>query len=180
MTKRMKIAALVLIVLLSSGVAALLWLEGRSAELSAAERAVVINEVMSSNKGAYLDDEGKSSDWVEIYNPSDEEVNLSRFSLSDDSKKLDKWTFPDITLKPYSYIVVFLSGKSKSDTAGSLHAPFKLNAKGDRLILSANGSVVISVELPPMDENISYVRMGNQWMLSSNPTPGQPNQTASG
>ena len=115
--------------------------------LNDAESAVVINEAMSENKGIYFDDKGKSSDWVELYNPTDEAVSLSRFSLSDDEAKLDKWTFPDITLDPHGYVVVFLSGDSGKDKA-SLHASFKLKAKGETLILSAAGNVVDSVDLP--------------------------------
>jgi len=170
------IVAIVLIATATAGLIVFFTLTGKTAELSAAERAVVINEVMSANKGIYLDNEGKSSDWVELYNPSDEDVNLGRFSLSDDADELDQWTFPDITLKAHGYIVVFLSGDSQKDTeGGSLHASFKLNAKGDKLILSAVGSEVSSVELPPMVANASYVRMGDQWLLSDNPTPGQAN-----
>jgi len=171
-----RIISIAAILVLSAAVAGYVYftLNGK-AELSAAERAVVINEVMPSNTGAYLDDEGKSSDWVELYNPSDEDVNLRRFSLSDDADELDQWTFPDITLKAHSYIVVFLSGDSKKDSATSLHASFKLNAQGDKLILSAAGIVVSSVELPPMDANISYVLMGSQWLLSGIPTPGKAN-----
>lgn len=173
------IISIVAIILIATATAGLVvfTLTGRTAELSAVESAVVINEAMSANKGVCLDDKGKSSDWVELYNPSDEDVNLNRFSLSDNAGDLDQWTFPDITLKAHGYIVVFLSGKSKKD-ADSLHASFKLSAKGDKLILSAAGTVINTVVLPPMADNVSYARTGEQWLLSDSPTPGEANQTA--
>ena len=169
------IVAILLIAAATAGLIIYYTLAGKTTELSAAESAVVINEAMSANKGICLDDEGKSSDWVEIYNPSDEDVDLSRFSLSDDEDDLGQWTFPDITLKAHGYIVVFLSGDSQKDSAESLHAPFKLNAKGDQLILSVGDTVVHSVGLPPMADNVSYVRMGGQWLVTNHPTPGAPN-----
>jgi hypothetical protein len=171
------IVAIILIATATAGLIVFFTLTGRTAELSAAESSVVINEAMSANKGVCLDDKGKSSDWVELYNPSDEDVNLSRFSLSDVAYDPDLWTFPDITLKAHGYIVVFLSGKSKKDT-DSLHASFKLNAKGDKLILSAAGTVINTVVLPPMADNVSYARTGDQWLLSDSPTPGEANHTA--
>ncbi len=170
------ISIIAILLITAATVGMILYLSpGKTPELSDAEKAVVINEVMSSNTGVYLDDKGKSSDWVELYNPSDEDVSLSRFSLSDDEDDLEQWTFPDVVLKAHGYIVVFLSGSKKDSGVGSLHAPFKLNAKGDVLILSVSGSVVSRVELPPMDENVSYVRAGNQWLLSNSPTPGKAN-----
>jgi len=169
------IVAILLIAAATAGLIIYFTVTGKATELSAAESAIIISEAMSANKGVYLDDEGKSSDWVEIYNPSDEDVDLSRFSLSDDWDELDQWTFPDITLEAHGYIVVFLSGDSKRDPAESLHASFKLNAQGDKLILSAADSVVSTVELPPMADNLSYVLVGSQWLLTDNPTPGAPN-----
>jgi hypothetical protein len=170
------VIAIVLIATVTAGLVVYYSVCEKSFEaLSEAEASLVISEVMSGNKGVYIDDQGKSSDWVELYNPSDEAVSMARFSLSDNEANLDKWTFPDVTLQPHNYIVVFLSGKSKKDTDDGLHASFKLKAEGEDLILSAGGQIVDSVELPAMPDNISYVRVGEAWRLAENPTPGIAN-----
>ena len=52
---------------------------------------VFINEIMSSNSSTIKDEDGSYSDWIEIYNSSQESVNLEKFSLSDDLNFLDKW-----------------------------------------------------------------------------------------
>jgi|AGTN01.3.fsa_nt_gi hypothetical protein len=173
------IVAILLIAAVTAGLLVFFSLEGRPQELSAAESAVVINEAMSGNKGACLDDKGKSSDWVELYNPTDEAVSLGRFSLSDNEEKLDRWKFPDVTINPHSYMVVYLSGKSQKDS-GSLHASFKLNAKGDQLILSAAGNIVDSIKLPELPDNVSYGRVHDQWQISDSPTPGKANALSAG
>ena len=45
---------------------------------------LIINEVMSSNKTTNIDNFGKYSDYIEIYNGYDYEINLKDYYLSDD------------------------------------------------------------------------------------------------
>ena len=142
--------------------------------------SIVINEVMTNNKGIYPDDEGNSSDWVELYNPTDQAVNLSRFMLSDDAGEPGKWTFPPYGLEAHSYIVVYLTGDNKSDVSNHiLHCSFKLSAEGETLILSgASGTKVDSVDIPAMPENISYGLVGGEWQPMGYITPGYENSEA--
>lgn len=178
MKNLISIVAILLIAVVTAGLLVYFTMTAESPEaLSTAESAVVINEAMSGNKGIYLDDEGRSSDWVELYNPSDEAVNLGRFSLSDNGMKLDQWTFPDISINPHSFMVIYLSGDSDKDAQSSLHASFKLSAKGERLILSVAGNVVDAIELPALPDNVSYGRVGDEWRQTENPTPGENNGT---
>ena len=71
-----------------------------------------INE-FSSNK-SYLDEDGESSDWIEIINTSDTAVQLSNYYLSDDLDELDKWQFPDETLDSMELMLVCASGKDRN------------------------------------------------------------------
>lgn len=73
---------------------------------------VVINEVMSSNSATIRDEDGESSDWVEIHNRGPTEVQLEGHGLSDDDDPL-KWVFPSIVLSPGGHRVVFCSGKDR-------------------------------------------------------------------
>lgn len=174
MKRLVTIVALVLITAATAGMIVFIWQGEQPGKLSAAESAVVINEAMSGNKGAVLDDTGSSSDWVELYNPSDEAVSLKRFSLSDDEGEPDMWEFPDVALEPHGYMVVYLSGKSRKH-GDSLHVSFKLSAKGERLILSAAGNIVDFVTLPEMPDNASYARRDGKWQTTDSPTPGTAN-----
>jgi hypothetical protein len=49
-----------------------------------------LNELLASNRTGILDDEGRSSDWVEIYNPGTGAIRLGRYYLTNDPKTLDK------------------------------------------------------------------------------------------
>jgi len=76
-----------------------------------ASQSLVINEVMSSNAAAIYDRDGNTPDWVEIYSQGSETVALSGYGLSDDAALPLKWTFPDVSLTPGNYLLVFASGK---------------------------------------------------------------------
>jgi len=75
---------------------------------------VVINEFSSSNATVIRDEDGGYFDWIELYNSSASPVSLDGYHLSDDTGYLKKWTFPALTLKPYSFVLVFASDKNRT------------------------------------------------------------------
>ncbi|MCW8849003.1 MAG: lamin tail domain-containing protein, partial [Melioribacteraceae bacterium] len=72
---------------------------------------ILINEIMSSNSSFYYDEYGDTPDWIEIYNGSDETIDLSTYYLSDDKNIPNKWAFPVIQLEPDSILLVNASGR---------------------------------------------------------------------
>ena len=77
-------------------------------------QTLVINEAMSKNNSAVLDEDGETPDWFEIYNHSSYPINLGDYYLTDDVTELHKWNFPDGYLGPDSHIVVFASDKNRT------------------------------------------------------------------
>src|SRR5262245_35580744 len=53
-----------------------------------------ITEIVASNDESLLDYDGDSSDWLEIFNPGVEAVDLGGMKLTDNASNLSKWTFP--------------------------------------------------------------------------------------
>ena len=97
------------------------WLE-QAAERRPAQP--VISEFMASNDQTLNDGDGHSSDWIEIFNAGDETAHLLGWHLTDNVLNLNKWSFPDVTLEPVSYLVVFASQKPNEVYVirrGSLH-----------------------------------------------------------
>ena len=74
---------------------------------------VRINEVVSSNS-MYTDDDGDTPDWLEIHNFGTEDVSMNGWTLSDDIDNLSKWTFPNYTLSPNEYLLLWASDKDRS------------------------------------------------------------------
>ena len=101
---------------------------------------LVINEIMTSNKGAYADINGNIYDWIELYNGSSEDINLSNYTLSDEESGKSKWIFPNVTIKSKEYLIIYLSGTNNE----GLYANFALKKEGGELLTlkKPNGKVV--------------------------------------
>ncbi|MGC8887388.1 MAG: immunoglobulin domain-containing protein [Verrucomicrobiia bacterium] len=124
-----------------------------------AQTNLVISEFMASNQRAYLDDDGASSDWVEIYNPNPFDVDIGGWFLTDAANNLTKWQFPHTNIPPYGFIVVFCSGKDRRIPGAPLHTSFNLAADGEYLGLVDPGTNVVSQiapVYPQQYQDISY------------------------
>ena len=64
---------------------------------------IQLSEVMASNNGVLADNEGDYPDWIELHNPTDQEINLEGYGLTDNPKKKGKFIFPEITIAPGEY-----------------------------------------------------------------------------
>jgi len=82
-----------------------------------ASNELVINEFLASNSTGLVDEDGDYSDWLEIYNPRPETINLAGWSLTDDPTQPDKWPFPEMNLAGGEYLVIFVSGTDRTSTA---------------------------------------------------------------
>ena len=61
--------------------------------ISAKSQDIVINEIMALNQTIIYDEDGDTPDWIELFNTGSEQIDLSGFSLSDDSLEIQKWQF---------------------------------------------------------------------------------------
>ncbi len=153
-----------------------------------------ITEFMASNATTILDGDGVSSDWIEIYNPTDSPVDLAGWYLTDDREELDKWPFPDapeVELGPGEYLLVFASGQEVDDykdAAGYWHANFKLSADGGYLALvKPDLTIAYAFEssdlgdewgYPKQQTDISYGIFSEEERYFPEPSPGTQNSGA--
>ena len=135
---------------------------------------LIINEVMLINNSTITDKYGKYSDYIELYNGNDYDVNLYGYFLTDSMKETRKWTFPDVTIKAHDYLVVFAS--SKDNTEDELHTNFKLDSTGETIALSNSDAKVISkVYVKETLKDTSYGYNGKEYVYYYNGTPGKEN-----
>ncbi|MDM8528320.1 lamin tail domain-containing protein [Anaerolineales bacterium HSG24] len=149
---------------------------------------LIINEFMAANGVGITDEDGDYSDWIEIYNRSNQPVNLSDWSITDNSTQLEKWVFPDIVLGSNEYLVIFASGKDRKSTelGAELHTNFRLSKMGEFLglysilddkLIKLIG--VSSAKFPKQFEDMSYGRYNEAvaYGYFMPPTPGEPNNS---
>lgn len=140
-------------------------------------QTVVINEVVSANRYCLTASDGSSPDWIELHNPGAQAVNLAGYGLTDDTSQPYQFTFPEIVIDAGGYLLVYCTGGAQTDTAdGVLRCGFKLSREGETLALTAPGNATLQLlELPALEEDISYGRTDPGYAYFATPTPGSEN-----
>ncbi len=123
-----------------------------------ADAQLTITEFLAENRSGITDTDGDSSDWIEVTSQVEEPLGLAGWHLTDDPEDLTKWSFPAVSLPAGDSIVVFASGKDRTDPSGELHTSFSLNSGGEYLALVAPDGVNVVSEFnyPEQFEDISY------------------------
>ena len=138
--------------------------------------SVIISELMEKNRAVLRDEDGDFSDWIELHNISGKAVSLSGWRISDKSGD-PGWAFPDVTIEPGEYLLVFASGKDKSGS--ELHTDFSLSGDETVYLLSPVGSVADQAACGGTEADVSMVLGNNgEWAQSLYPTPGYENSAA--
>ena len=138
--------------------------------------AIRINEFMASNGDTLECASGESPDWIELFNTSDQDVNIAGLCISDGKKVLDKFVFPEVIIPAKGYLVIFASGFA-GGAEDEIHLPFKLSADGERVVLSYDGVILDIVSFDAQEKDVSMVRHDDRsWRFSHSPTPGAANE----
>lgn len=146
---------------------------------SVSDGAVIINEVMASALTGLADEDGELSDWIELYNTTDQTISLKNYALSNKENQPLKWRFPeDAVIAPHGYYIVFCSGKDRNNGASGIsHTNFRISAEHDTMVLSdSRGRLVDRVVIDNLAKDCSYGRDANgNWTVFQTATPGLPN-----
>jgi len=144
-------------------------------------QSLVINEFMAKNTSTIKNEDGDFSDWIELYNTTNSAINLLNYGLSDDKDDLKKWIFPEITILPHNYILVFASGKNILDKT-ELHTNFKISSSGEALYLSNNiGTILDQTKSVSLSTDESYGRIPDgetNWFNINTPSPNSSNNSS--
>lgn len=136
---------------------------------------LIINEVMSNNKNTVQDKNGNYSDYIELYNGYDYDIDLTGYYLSDDNYETKKWQFKDITIKANSYLVVYASGLNQV-IDDEIHTNFKLDKNGEIVTLSDPKAKAISkIYFEDTFSDIAYGYNGKEYVYYYVGTPNKEN-----
>ena len=122
---------------------------------------ILFNEILSTG----------DPDWVELYNTSDEAVDLTNYVVSDPGANYD---IPaGITIEGNGYLVL-LCDKANTVDAEGIHTNFKISSGGELLkMLDNEGNLVDEVDVPPMDAGVAWARVSDGNDIWDNLTPSQ-------
>ena len=160
----------------------------------------IISEFMAINGDTLFDEDGNPSDWIEIYNPTPDPVNLSGWYLSDKHGELEQWQIPGVAgaggtpataviLEPGESKIFFASKKNRTSLTAPLHTNFRLEDQDESVILS-NPSVVAVHQHPNYGQQRENASAGlgldqelgaitGELRYFFDPTPGSENSSES-
>ena len=146
------------------------------------DMGLYINEFMASNATTICDSFGSYSDWIELYNSTDTDMDISGFGISDNLSQPMKYRFPDgTTIAAKGYLVVFCSGNEGMQN-GELHAPFGLRSYGEDVVIANRaGRIIDSYSFKNQETDVSMARVpdgAGEFQSNSQPSPGYPNTGA--
>jgi hypothetical protein len=140
---------------------------------------LTISEFVADNAGSFLDEDGDDSDWIEIHNPTAGALSTTGLYLTDDSTDLVQWAMPDVIIPAGDYLIVFSSGKDRTNPASELHSNFSLSADGEYLaLIDTDGQTPLfafSPEFPKQFYGVAYGSSGGSTGYLTSPTPGATN-----
>ena len=139
-------------------------------------KTLVINEIMNNNTSFLAQNGYNFYDWIELYNNSEEEINLKDYTLTTTTNNIALYELPDVVLKPNEYYIIMASGDTNLSNNTYIHANFKLSDT-DSLYLYKGKTVVDSMVINNVPLNYSYGRgLDNGFFYMENPTPLKQNK----
>ena len=143
-------------------------------------RPVKVNEISASNS-VFVNEYGKKDDWIELYNTTDEPLDVEGMYLTNDFRNPELFRISggdsiNTVIPPHGHLVVWASKRIQKK---QLHANFKLAAeKGYVMLTSADRtwSDTLTYKLHNGDQSIGlYPDGGTQAYLMDKPTIGAAN-----
>lgn len=122
---------------------------------------IVINEFMASNDSLSVikDEAGDTDDWIELYNNTNQEIDLSNAYLTDTISRPKKWAFPLGTkIAANGYLIIWAD---EDDGQPGLHANFKLRKAGEFIMLTDKDMTLDSLSFGAQTTNQSFSRIPN-------------------
>jgi len=150
---------------------------------SALNGKLLINEVCSTNKNGFIDENNKHSDWIEIYNGTYEDIDLNGYYMTDKAEKPTKAkiTGSHTVVKSGEYLILVCSGNSIVISTQYTHLNFRIDKDLPEtvfLIKPDGKTVVDKVDVPALPVDASYGRSpnaGDSFKIFNAPTPGKAN-----
>ncbi|MDR2497453.1 MAG: OadG family protein [Tannerellaceae bacterium] len=144
-----------------------------------------INEALVINDDNFLDDYGKKSGWLELYNTSANVVNVAGCFLTDDINDPKKYPIPkgDVLTRvsPRQHVLFWVDSMAWH---GTFHVNFSFKPDRANFIafFDSDGKTLIdSVTIPAgQQSDVSYGRLvdgGDQWVSFTKVTPSTNNKT---
>ena len=143
--------------------------------------ALVINEFMADNDAVITDQKGDYSDWIELYNNTNDSIFLGDYYLTDKASDPTQWKMPAEYIAAGGFKLIWASGDT---TVGTNHANFKLSKSGEEIgLYYDNGTGLDTADYIAFSAQTTDVSYGREydaapdWIFFTTSTPNATNAT---
>ena len=148
-----------------------------ASEATKMEQDILLNEVCSNNFSVGKSEKENYCDYVELYNPTEQDISLDDYFLSDNKEELCKYSLQGMSISPKGYLVVWLNEVTEEE------AGFGISNQGESLYLvkGMKEEIVDYVYVPKLAYDTCYARVEDgsaQWSVMQ-ATIGSTNTGAS-
>jgi spore coat protein H len=143
---------------------------------------LVINEIMASNGLTLKNEMGMYGDWIEIFNPTDQDISLAGYALTDDFAMPRKTVIgAGVVVPAGKYLVLWLDSVIGH---GNAHLAMKLESAGGSLGLARpDGSFISKLTYGAQETDFSASREpdgSDAWVIEWHPSPNAANPAGAG
>lgn len=143
---------------------------------------LTINEVMVRNVLSAVDEHGAAGPWIELYNPTEHEIPLGGYGVTNELAAPLKAVLPaDLRIAPGGHLVLWLDA---NPGAGPTHLGFTVSKAGGAIGLARpDGSPIDRVTFGPQPVDLSAAREpdgSDRWVIEWHVSPGTPNPAGDG
>ena len=143
---------------------------------------LAINELMAGDVLTAKDETGAAWPWIEIVNPTDSDIPLGGYFVTDDLASPAKAIIGDSVVAPaHGYLVLWLDGGA---AAGANHVAASLSKAGGAVGLARpDGSFIDSLTYGAQETDLSAAREPDgaaAWAIEWHASPGAPNPAGGG
>lgn len=137
-----------------------------ASEATKMEQDILLNEVCSNNFSVGKSEKENYCDYVELYNPTEQDISLDDYFLSDNKEELCKYSLQGMSISPKGYLVVWLNEVTEEE------AGFGISNQGESLYLvkGMKEEIVDYVYVPKLAYDTCYARVEDgsaQWPMAS-------------
>ena len=145
------------------------------------ESALVINEIMPANIDVCMDPSFNYGSWIELYNKSAQDIDITGWYLSDDAADRQQCPLGNRSriVKAGGFLTLWF-GHLDDYCLNQIEFSMDYDS-GHVYLFDTGGSEICSVEYQAIPARISYARTtdgGDTWSMTGYPTPGATNTTS--
>ena len=142
--------------------------------------SLIINEVMASNVDTEMSPACNFDGWIELYNPTSDDISLGGCCLTDSGTPGQAWILPEAlgVVKANGWKRIWMGSNGIRKTQSAI----KLSPEGGKLTLTTrDGKTIDSVTYPMAIGRCSWARKTDgerEWGFTADPTPDATNTTS--